>query len=426
MDWSVYDLVDKFTLHDAGFLLCELDPLPFCYKLPDNDPYLRERQKAKIFTDALIADAKQGRLKVQNSEGKDAFQIWKERDSKPTGRGFTILPKGYFPHWLVHRDDLRAWAESKNKKPPFLFPESKANADLHHAQSGHTKGIAHMVTPQKWNTLDQAAAWLSGKTNEKWTIEGIIDFSISQCKPDDIVEDYKYPSYLRSIIPAKISKLLTWVALRGDVSLERSYVYDSFKFGDKEIVTTFLFKENLQEIQVNGKSELLYVKYGEPAMSSDLRPINVYCELRPLVWCLDDPLEFPTLPAIEINYQTIGISEKGLKQLLRDYLALPNQPQSRLLPGEQQTQQAKKLLPNQQDKIDFQEIAAQLWEENPDATIAEVTNSEKSKAYKRKYKDKTLAGWARKIDPRQGEKRGRPKKNKLKIPVCIEKMSVNK
>lgn len=323
MDWSDYDLADKFTLHDAGFLLCELEPLPFCYKLPDNDPYLKERQKASIFTNALIDDAKQGRLKVQNSEGEDAFQIWKERVSKPTGRGFTALPKGYFSHWFVHRDDLKTWAESKNKKPPFLFPESKANAGLHHAQGSHANGTAHLVTLQKWNTLDQAAAWLSGKTNNEWTIKEIIDFSISQCKPDDIVEDYKYPSYLRSIIPAKIRKHLTWVALRGDVSLERSYVYDSFKLDDKEIVTTFLFKENLQEIQVNGKSKLLYVEYGKPAVSNDLHLINVYCELRPLIWCLDDPLKFPTLPVIEINYQTIGISGKGLKQLLRDYLALP-------------------------------------------------------------------------------------------------------
>lgn len=118
MDWSDYDIVDRFTLHDAGFLLCELDPLPFCYKLPDNDPHLRERQKARIFTDALIADAKQGRLKVQNSEGEDAAQIWRQEKNK-------IFAKGYFERWRVHRNDLTAWAESKGKRPAFLFDDAR-------------------------------------------------------------------------------------------------------------------------------------------------------------------------------------------------------------------------------------------------------------------------------------------------------------
>ncbi|MCW5607781.1 MAG: hypothetical protein KIT26_06925 [Nitrosomonas sp.] len=121
MDWSVYDLADKFTLHDAGFLLCGLDPLPRIYKQQNPDPFLQDSQKAKILTDALIDDAKQGRLKVQNSEGGDGIKDWKMSvESSREGRFGSLYDCS---SWRVHRDDLKAWAVSKGKKPAFLFPD---------------------------------------------------------------------------------------------------------------------------------------------------------------------------------------------------------------------------------------------------------------------------------------------------------------
>lgn len=383
MDWSVYNLVDEFTLHDAGFLLCGLDPLPFCYKLPDNDPYLRERQKASILTNALIVDAKQGRLKVQNSEGEDAVQVWNRLVSaqinrpnsiytelglpSPARRLTTILSKGYFHHWLVHRDDLKAWTESKNMRPPFLFSESRVNAGLHHAQNSHVNGSAHMVTPQKWNTLDQAAVWLSGKTDEEWTIERIIGFSISQCKPDDIVEDYKYPSYLRSTIPHEIKELCDpYIAPHVDNPREYGYLFQSIKTGSDKVSITFLFKRNLEEIQADGRSRLLYVEYDNPAMpDSNLCPVIAYYDSiswGPRVILLDGPSpQFPLPPCIEINHKTIGIRDEELKQLLRDYLALPEQTQSKLLPDERQAQKEKREEGVFTDQVNYLEIKERIF-----------------------------------------------------------------
>lgn len=269
-----------------------------------------------------------------------------------------------------------------------------------------------MAIPLKWNTLEQAAKWLSDKTNDEWTAKKIIEFSIDRCRPDDIVEDYKYPTYLRALIPETMVSLLTFVALRKDTYSSVSdidYVCEDVSFGGKKASITFLFKENLIALKEGGESTLLYVSSNDyNLIRSDAAPVTIYCELQPLVWCIDDPSifpRFPKLPVIEINYESVGIRDEELRQLLRDYLSSPKQ-----VPGK-----SKKPRKNQIDKIECQKIMERLWEENPNLTIAYVANHPEVSYYKKIYTGKnTLRNWAREVDPRDGDKRGRPRESTLK------------
>ena len=264
-----------------------------------------------------------------------------------------------------------------------------------------------MAAPLKWNTLEEAAMWLSEKTKENWTQKRIVDFAIDQCPPDNIVEDYKYPAYLRTIFPETISNDLVWVSLRLEDS-SATYVSKGFQLKDKEIKTTFVFKDNLIELISTGKTAIHYVSYNDQsytdsAPEEEEKLIMVYCELRPMYFSADKPFpEFPAIPIIQIDFKTLGIPDGELKQLLRDYLALPKQESAK---------RNTKLSEKQGDKASFQGIAKALWEKNPNLTQAEIINHERIEFFKMTYTGKnTLPNWLREIDPRPIEsRRGRPK-----------------
>lgn len=268
-----------------------------------------------------------------------------------------------------------------------------------------------MAPPLKWNTLEEASIWLCEKTKEDWTPKRIIDFSIAQCKPDNVVEDYKYPSYLRAIIPKSISDCFGWVSLRLDDSLPAS-VNEGTEVKGKEIKTTFVFRNNLIELDSLGKTALHYVSYNDRSHidSSDESngqkpPITVYCEFRPLLVFLDDPYpEFPSIPVIYIDFETIGVRDRELKQLLHDYLALPKESSV--------VKRGPKLSRVQCDKASFQGIAKAHWAKNPELTQAEIIDCEEMEYFKLTYPGKnTLPDWAREVDPRpKDSRRGRPKK----------------
>lgn len=155
MDWSVYNLIDEFTLYDAGFLLCDLKPLEYKSKYPDNDPYELDRKTAKMLTNALVSDIKEGRLEAHNSKGEDASWSWRRDKLLPTiqinnfkaqvGLPHSpemdpgLLPESYFFNWRVFRDDLKTWAESKGKRPAFLFPENRKSEKETKIQSDNLK-----------------------------------------------------------------------------------------------------------------------------------------------------------------------------------------------------------------------------------------------------------------------------------------------
>ena len=239
---------------------------------------------------------------------------------------------------------------------------------------GYTLKECYVAAPLKWNTLEEAATWLSDKTKENWTSRRIIDFAIKRCRSDDIVEDYKYPTYLRTIYPQNISDNLVWVSLRLEDS-SATYVSEEIQLKDKEIKTTFVFKDNLTELISTEKTAISYIAYHDhdqsisertdkfsQSLDPKIEPIPVYCELRPMMFSLDEPPpKFPTIPIIRIDFKTLGIRDEELKQLLHDYLALPKKESER---------SDTKLNNAQKDKARFQGIARALWEKNPNLTQA--------------------------------------------------------
>lgn len=272
-----------------------------------------------------------------------------------------------------------------------------------------------MAAPLKWNSLDEAAMWLSDKTKESWTSRRIIDFAIDQCRPDDIVEDYKYPTYLRTVFPETISDCLSWVSLcLGDSSA--AYVSESINFDEKKIRATFVFKDNLIELNSTGKTAICFISNPGHSVSEltgklpqscdyETKPLMVYCELRPMFIDLDKPYpEFPTIPIIQIGFETLGIRDEELKQLLRDYLALPKK---------KTVKKDGKLSVKGRDKASFQGIASALWKNDPNLTHPEIINHEEMEFYRNTYTGKnTLSDWLREIDPLpKGSRRGRPKKH---------------
>jgi len=270
----------------------------------------------------------------------------------------------------------------------------------------------YVAAPLKWNTLEEAAVWLSDKTKENWSPRRIIDFAIDRCRPDNIVEDYKYPTYLRTIYPKNISDYLIWVSLRLEDYSAATYVSEGIKLKEKEIKTTFVFKDNLIELNSTGKTTISYVSYYDQSISGridksldhEVEPIVVYCELHAIVIDLEKPNPvFPSIPIIHTNFETLGIRDEELKQLLHDYLTLPKKK-----PAKKDT----KLSTIQKDKAAFQGIAAALWADNPNLTQAAIINHEEMEFFRITYTGRnTLPGWSSEIDPRpKGSRRGAPKK----------------
>lgn len=279
---------------------------------------------------------------------------------------------------------------------------------------GNTLKGCYVAAPLKWNTLEEAVVWLSDKTKENWTPRRIIDFAIDQCRPDDIVEDYKYPTYLRTIYPKNISDYLLWVSLRLE-DYSATYVSEGIQLKDKEIKTTFVFKDNLIKLISTGKTGISYISYHDldqpiserinKSLDHGIEPITVYCELRPMILSVDEPYpKFPVIPIIQIDFETLGIRDEELKQLLHDYLALPKKK-----PAKKDT----KLSVTRRDKAAFQGIAAALWERNPNLTQAAIINHVEMEFYRATYTGKnTLSDWLREIDSRpKDSRRGAPKKH---------------
>ena len=72
-----------------------------------------------------------------------------------------------------------------------------------------------------------------------------------------------------------------------------------------------------------------------------------------------------------------------------------------------------KLTPCQQDRLDCQAIARELWLEHPDWIQADLLKHHRIKSYATQWKPKTVLGWLSKVDPRLKEQRsGRPKKTR--------------
>ena len=74
---------------------------------------------------------------------------------------------------------------------------------------------------------------------------------------------------------------------------------------------------------------------------------------------------------------------------------------------------AVKLTPCQQDRLDCQAIARELWLEHPDWIQADLLKHPKIKPYLEQWKQKTVSTWLSDVNPHPKEqRRGRPKKTR--------------
>lgn len=127
--FSEFKHLDKFTLSEAGFLLCNHAPLPIWWPKHGNDSHEAIRKKADMTAKGLEYDARHGALKVFDNSGnqikfrKDRFTD-EEYRIEHNGRGLMYL-RGCTPRdrWFVMRHDLEEWANARGIKPAFLFPE---------------------------------------------------------------------------------------------------------------------------------------------------------------------------------------------------------------------------------------------------------------------------------------------------------------
>lgn len=280
-----------------------------------------------------------------------------------------------------------------------------------------------MAKPLRWNTLEQAAKWLSEKTNEEWTEDRIIDFAIEQCQPDDIINDVKYPTYLEAVLQESqvdsLSKILnSWDLTFSSIALDDQKSTDIRVFGEVELnnkkrETKLLFKENLVNLRTDKEAWIKYIGADNQSINSITEkyetPLNttvIYCSIYWIYVRWDAPSGFPPIPPIQIDKGLIGIRDENIKQLLRDYLDCK-------LAEPSKKQKGKKLTEVQQDKLDCQNIAKKEWAKSPNLTKTEIINLPALAPYKNKYQGKnTLPDWLKEIDHRPMEKRlGRPHKN---------------
>lgn len=128
-----YKHLDKFTLHDAGFLLCNQPLLPpYSDNKPESDRKKSIRNDAYQKTKELIAAARKGHLRLVDRLDEDI--IFKsegltdeEHKIINSGRGFwTDHNSGI---WFVTRSDFKEWAIAMELNPAFLFGQETQQLD---------------------------------------------------------------------------------------------------------------------------------------------------------------------------------------------------------------------------------------------------------------------------------------------------------
>ncbi|MBX9916895.1 MAG: hypothetical protein K2Y07_06625 [Nitrosomonas sp.] len=128
-----YRHLDKFTLHDAGFLLCDQPPLPpYSDNKPESDRKKSIRSDAYQKTKELIAAARKGHLRlvdkldeaiIFNREGLTD----EEHKIINSGRGFWTNHNSGI--WFVTRSDFKEWAIAMELNPTFLFGQETPQLD---------------------------------------------------------------------------------------------------------------------------------------------------------------------------------------------------------------------------------------------------------------------------------------------------------
>ncbi len=196
----------------------------------------------------------------------------------------------------------------------------------------------------EWNTLDQAAKLLSEKTNEEWTQKRIFNFAIEQCRPDDIVEDKQYPTYLRAIQPISQEIYIPESNIYSYDKTRNSIINGLVNIDGELKETTKLYKNNLIELQKTRKTKVDYVFLSDKAATAysklmkdaeqckdstfftGIESVPSFLESMTASLPVNDAFPYTIYPGIpypvEIDIEAVGLREKELKKLLRKYLSI--------------------------------------------------------------------------------------------------------
>ena len=233
-----------------------------------------------------------------------------------------------------------------------------------------------MKEPLLWNTLDEAAGWLSKATGETWSARHVLNAVLSIYKGD---RHRPPPTGLMAALPRETQfGLYEWDADKGT---------PSNPFVRKHSMpwqTVPLYSVHVHEILLCGETSLSIARQPDDYVGQAGQ--YVFIEL----------LDGKHIVKMEM----VGIAGQGLKFLAS-------------LCAESKSKVKRKLSPDQEDKRDFQALALELWEKKGPITQAAIVRSDEMTPYRRKIKGKnTLLNWAREVDPRPKASRiGRPRKN---------------
>ncbi|MDP2225673.1 hypothetical protein [Nitrosomonas sp.] len=334
-----------------------------------------------------------------------------------------------------------------------------------------------MNAPLLWNTLDEAADWLSDKTGSKWNREKIISFSIEHYRDENLAAKKLHSSRLYELqngvrickkppvfskedlairllpssstyLSAKLPKSakVSLFKYRNDIKQQLQDKYESVAggllriFSNVSIPFASLYPKAVREIFLYGETDISMTsfrfmpEYGgwefelfepikqlTPEEVESIEGYSMACH----GYLPSDAVE-ELGGACRISIDMIGIDKKNLEKLLAEYqkthvpvannIAASNKKE--LIDGETVSPERRKLSPAQQDKAAFQGLARALWAKNPGYIKRQVLEFDELKPYVKKYLGKnTLSDWLRDVDPRPIEKRGgRPRKT----PVILE------
>lgn len=233
-----------------------------------------------------------------------------------------------------------------------------------------------MSEPLLWNTLSEAAKYLTEVTKREWNVRQVLNAALAMYKGNS---HNSPPTCLTASLPRSTAfALYEWDAANTRLPTSPFVRKHSMPWQTVPLYPVHLF-------------ELLTCE--ETKVGIAQRPEDEYGQEGRYVFI--EPLEESHIVGVGM----VGISQNGLFWLAD--VSAGGKPDE------------KKLLPVQQDKLECQRLAKELWGKKPEETKAAIMQTSELAPYKRKYRGKnTLSSWLAEIDPRpKGTRRGRPSKN---------------
>lgn len=172
-----YKNTNRFTLYDAGFLLCNHPPLPlYSDQKPESDRKKLIRNDAWKKTLELIKAARKGHLRLVDRLD-EAIKFNRDgltdEESKIIKSGRGIFSDHKSNIWFVIRSDFKEWAIAMEINPVFLFPKNMPQKSNNTRRKHTTEYLEIMEEaiqefwenhdPNRPPKKDQVVSWLEQK-----------------------------------------------------------------------------------------------------------------------------------------------------------------------------------------------------------------------------------------------------------------------